>query len=257
MDAHQNEVRHDTEELKEISKWTRKYAQNRTLTVLVFMVVIVFFSMVFAAVFAFLLALAAAGFLKGNMVLGCVGTVVLVAGLAVTVKYYIVILKKYGGKNKGLIDQIVGQRIYGKEGAASMPMPQLSKKMKRVDIVVGIVYLVLFLGSMEFAMLGYIPVKYILPLMAVFVVPFGVYMYFIQRPHLGPVLLLFPILYAFHAILILAGVPIFFTGNFATPLNMLLPVVYTFLAYMIGHIYSRYALKKLKTAAHLQEDSNG
>jgi hypothetical protein len=88
--------------------------------------------------------------------------------------------------------------------------------------------------------------------MALFVVPFNVYLYFMQRPRLGPVLLICPILYTIHAILIIAGVPIFFSGTFAVPLNMLLPIIYTLLTYMIGHLYSRYALKKLKGLAHLE-----
>ena len=140
-----------------------------------------------------------------------------------------------------------------------MPQPKLSKKMKCLDIVVAIVYMILFIGSMNLAMGGHIPVKYLQPLMVLFIVPFLVFQYFMQRPRLGPVLLIFPILYAIHAILILAGVPIFFTGTFGVPLNMGLPIlVYTFFAYMIGHVYSRYALKKLKGLTHLEgEAANG
>ncbi|MCK5595245.1 hypothetical protein KAI19_03615, partial [bacterium] len=63
------------------------------------------------------------------------------------------------------------------------------------------------------------------------------------------------ILYAIHAILILAGVPIFFTGNLGI-LNMPVPLIgYAFLAYMIVHLYSRYALKKLKRITHLEGDT--
>ena len=139
-----------------------------------------------------------------------------------------------------------------------MPIPKISKKMKYLDIVVAIVYMILFIGSMNLAMEGHIPVKYLQPLMVLFIVPFLVFQYFLQRPRLGPALLICPILYTIHAILILAGVPIFFTGTFAVPLNMSLPIlVYTFLAYMIGHLYSRCALKKLKEASRFQENNNG
>ena len=136
-----------------------------------------------------------------------------------------------------------------------MPMSEITKKKKWVDVVVGIVYMVCILGTMNLGMTGYITVKYVLPIMALFVVPFGVYQYFIMRPRLGPVLLIFPILYAIHAILIIAGVPIFFTGTFAVPLNMFLVLVYNFLAFIIGHIYSRYALKKLKSITELEGES--
>jgi hypothetical protein len=242
----------DAEKLREIPKWTRKYAQNRTLTILVLTAMTTLFGMLIAVLVGFPLALAVIGFWKGNMILGCVGIVVFVAALVAIVKFYIFIFAKFGGKNKGLLDQIIDRWMYGQEGFTSMPQPKLSKKMKRLDIVVGIVYMVCLLGSMELGILGYIPVKYLLPLMALFVVPFGVYQYFILWPRLGPVLLIFPILYAIHAILIIAGAPIFFTGIFAVPLNMFLPVIYNLLAYMIGHIYSRYALKKLKGLTRLE-----
>ncbi len=252
---HNKSQAQNTEKLKEIPKWTRKYARNRTLTILVLMVMVVLFGMFVAVLVGLPLALAVAGFWKGNMVLGCVGTAVLVVVLVAIVKFYIIIFAKFGGKNKGLLDQIIDRWIYGQEGFTSMPQPKLSKKMKCLDIFVGIVYMVCLIGSMELAMLGYIPVKYLLPLMALFVVPFNVYLYFMQRPRLGPVLLICPILYTIHAILIIAGVPIFFTGTFAVPLNMFLPVIYAFLTYMIGHLYSRYALKKLKGITHLEGDA--
>jgi hypothetical protein len=257
MNSKQNNKSQDrnTEKLKEIPKWTRKYAQNRTLTIFVLIAMTALFGMFIAVLVGFPLALAVTGFWKGNMLLGCVGTAVLIAVLAAIVKFYIFIFAKFGGKNKGLLDQIIDRWIYGHEGSASMPQPKLTKKRKFLDIFAGIVYMVCILGSMQLAMLGYIPVKYILPLMSLFVVPFGVYQYFILWPRLGPVLLIFPILYAIHAILIIAGVPIFFTGIFAVPLNMFLPLIYSFLAYVIGHLYSRYALKKLKGLTHLEGDT--
>jgi len=255
MNAQQNQVPQNMGELREIPKWTRKYAQNRTLTILVLILMTALFGMFVAFLVGFPLALAVAGFRKGNIVLGCVGTAVLVAVLAAIVKFYIFMFAKFGGKNKGLLDQIIDRWVYGQEGAASMPQPKLSKRKKWLDIFIGIAYMVCLLGSMELGMTGYIEVRYLLPFMALFVVPFGVYQYFILWPRLGPVLLLYPILYAIHAILIIAGVPIYFTGMFAVPLNMLLPLIYTLLTYMIGHLYSRYALKKLKGLTHLEGDT--
>jgi len=257
MDSKQNNKLqdHKAEKLKEIPKWTRKYAQNRTLTILVLMAMLGLFSMLIAAIVGFLLALAVTGFRKGNIILGCVGAAVLAAVLAALVKFYIYIFAKFGGKNKGLLDQIIDRWIYGQEGFTSMPQTKLTKKRKFLDICLGIVFMVCILGSMQLAMLGYISVKYLLPLMALFVVPFGVYQYFIMRPRFGPVILIFPVLYAIHAILIIAGVPIYFTGTFAVPLNMLLPIIYNLLAFMVGHIYSRYALKKIKSLTHLEGDT--
>ena len=257
MNAQQDQVTEGMEKLKEIPKWTRRYAQNRTLTILVLMVMTMLFGAFFAALIGFPLILAAAGFRKGNIILGCVGIVVLVAGLVACFKCLLILNRKFGGKNRGLLVRLLDQRIYGKEGTVSTPQPKLSKTKKCLDIFVGIVSIVCFLGSMELAMIGYLPVKYLLPFMALFVVPLGLYQYFTLWPRLGPVLLIYPILYAIHAILIIAGLPIFFTGIFAVPLNMLVPITYNLLAYVIGHLYSRYALKKLKTTAHLQDNNNG
>ena len=136
-----------------------------------------------------------------------------------------------------------------------MPMPEAAKKTKWSEIIISIVYMVCLLGSMNLAMRGYIPDKYFIPLTALFVVPFNVYLYFIQRPRLGPVLVLCPILYSIHALLIIAGVPIYFTGIYAVPLNLFVPLIYTFITYLIGHLYSRYALKKLKSLTHLEGDT--
>ena len=138
-----------------------------------------------------------------------------------------------------------------------MPEPKLTKKKKRIEFVVGAVLLICIIGTMYFSMEGYIASKYQQPVTAVYFVPFGVYEYFLRRSRFGPLVLICPILCTVHAILIIAGVPIYFTGDSGIIRNMFLPVAgYTFLAHVIANLYSRYALKKLKTAAHLQEDTN-
>jgi len=62
MNTEQNHVPQDMEKLKEIPKWTRKYAQNRTLTILVLIVMTTLFGMFVAVLVGFPLALAVAGF---------------------------------------------------------------------------------------------------------------------------------------------------------------------------------------------------
>jgi len=247
----------NAEKLKEIPKWTRKYAQNRTLTILVLMVMLMFFSMFIAVLVGFSLALAAAGFRKGNIILGCVGIAVLVAVLVATVKFIIIFLSKYGGKNRGLIDQLLDQRIYGKEGTASVPVPKSSKKKRCLEIVSVVVFFICFFGSWHLAIKGYIAYKYLQPVSVLYIVPYVVCgWYFWQSPRMGPIYLLYPILYSIHAILIVAGVPIFFTTENFCIFSICLPAIgYGFLPFIIGHIYSRYALKKLKAAAHLEGEA--
>jgi len=247
MSTQQNQVPQNTEKLKEIPKWTRKYAQNRTLTTFVLIAITGLFAM-FVAVPSTLLILA---FMKGSMILASV----CIAVLAAIVIFLIIFISKYGGKNKGLIDQRIDHWIYGHEGTASMSAPKSTKKKKWLDGVAGAISGIWIIGTMYLGMEGYLAFKYMQPVSALYLVPFYVYQYFLQRPRLGPLLLICPILYAIHAILIIAGVPIFFTGNLCM-LNLALPAFgYTFLAYTIGHVYSRYALKKLKGLTHLEGDT--
>jgi hypothetical protein len=58
--------------------------------------------------------------------------------------------------------------------------------------------------------------------------------------------LLWPVLYALHAMLIVAGVPIVFSGKWKL-LDMLIPTVgYGLLSAGIAHIYSRVVLRRLR-----------
>jgi hypothetical protein len=94
------------------------------------------------------------------------------------------------------------------------------------------------------------------PVSALYVVPFLVFLYLWQRPVISPLTLLWPTLYTIHAILVVAGVPIQFGGRLVF-LNMLIPIAgYGVLCGLLGHIYSQYALKRLKTTAHLQENTD-
>jgi len=189
---------------------------------------------------------------KGNMILACVSIIALVG----TWICLIIFIPKFGGKNRGLIDLRIDQWTYSKDGTVSMPEPESTKKQKRLDGVVGVVVGRCILGRIYSGMEGYIAFKYMLPVSALYYLPFLVFEYCLQRPRLGPLVPMCPILCTIHAILIVAGVPIFFTENLCV-LNLFLSVFgYGFLAYVICHVYSRYALKKLKTAAHLQENTN-
>jgi len=255
MNNKQNNKSQDknAEKLKEIPKWSRKYAQNRMLTPIVLMVMVILLGMFVAVLVGFPLALAVAGFWKRNMILGLVGIAVLVAALVTILIVMIIIFSKFGGKNRGLIDQLIEQRIYGKEGTASIPLPKITKKMRGLDYLVGAICLIYMLGVNSLCIMDYIAFKYQQPLMALCFVPVFVFEYFfLLRPKVGPLFLILPILYTIHAILILAGVPIFFTG-YMRFWNMFIPLIgYAFLAYVIGHLYSRYALKKLKGITHLE-----
>ncbi len=133
----------DAEKLKEIPKWTRKYAQNRILTASVPIVIVLLFSVGIS----FPLALTWTAFVKGKMILTGAG----IALFVVTLICLIIFLRKFGGKNRVSIDQW----IYGKEGTASMPEPKLTKKNKWLGFVVAVVVFICILGTYHLSVEGH------------------------------------------------------------------------------------------------------
>jgi hypothetical protein len=90
------------------------------------------------------------------------------------------------------------------------------------------------------------------PVSAIYVVPFLLVLHLMIRPAAGKLMLLWPTLYALHAILVVAGAPILFSGHWKG-LNMLMPIAgYGLLTSLICHLYSRYALRKVKRLAQME-----
>ena len=247
MNSKQNNKSQDqnTEKLKEIPKWTRKYAQNRTIPVLIALAIS---SCLFAGI-AISSYFGAKAYLNGNMVLFWICIFVFITSM---IGVTIISVPKWGGK---IIERIT-QRVYAGEGSVSISAPESMKKKEWLGYVVATIFGSCILGSVILGFMGYFTIEYMQPISALYVVPFLVFLYIWQRPIISPLALLWPTLYAFHAILVVAGVPIQF-GKPWIFLNMIIPMVgYGILCGLLGHFYSRYALKKLKTAAHLQEDTN-
>ncbi len=236
----------DIEKLKEIPKWTRKYAQNRTIPVLVAMLIgmCLFGGIAGSSYFGGI------AYLAGNMVLFWFCVFVMAVSM---ISLFFFSVPKWSGKFIARISR----RLYNREGDVLISVPETIKKKQWVGYVVAMVFGSCVFMSVILGLLGYLSIKYMQPVSALYVVPFLVFLYFRQRPMNGPIALLWPILYTIHALLIVTGVPILFTGDMVG-WNMMLPVFgYGFLTHIIGHIYSRYALKKLKTTAHLEENTNG
>ena len=103
-----------------------------------------------------------------------------------------------------------------------------------------------------------LPIKYMQPVSAIFVIPLIIAIGIWQPRSIQPagfLSWLWPILYVVHAVLIVAGVPIVFHGPW-TSLNIIIPLAgYGILCALPGHFYSRYALKKLKGLTHLEGDT--
>jgi len=227
-------------DLREIPKWTRRYAQNRALPFLVFMAVFI----AGAAVFAGLPLLIKWALSRGDRFLAAVFTVAL-CGFAAWWLWFAFV----GGAR---IISRIAERLYRREGSVSTRGMPDAFSGRRAHLAV---FLLMFCGVADvgLGLLGLLPQYYMQPISALYVVPFLLYLWAKCLPGASPFMLLWPALYALHAILLVAGAPIHFGGQYEV-LNMFVPVVgYALVAGLIGHLYSRVALRRLRALAKSPE----
>jgi hypothetical protein len=220
--------------LQQMPKWVRRYAQNQTIPVLVFLIA---FTVLFASIsgFSYLAGRACRAGQHPRFLLFLAGVIVsVVANLWFSVP-------RWGGRWVAR----TGQRFYSQEGQVQLSSPKPTGAMRFVTIGFGLCLLAFISASI----LGFVNARYMQPASALVVVPFLMFMILVQRSKSGYLMLLWPGLYAVHAILILAGAPILFQGRWDV-LNMLIPTAgYGLFAAAVAHLYSRYALFRLKRLA--------
>jgi len=244
VDTGQNKSPEDIERLREIPKWTRRYTENRTLPFLVGMATFLLF---FAAI-GIPSYVGGNAYRAGNMLLFwvCIFALILVCTALIFFS-----IPMWGGK----FTEKLNLKLYGKEGYVVLMPCQKTKKGRLIAVIVGLTFGACVMISAALGVLGYIPIEYMQPVSAIYVVPFIVSIGILQRPTVSPagfLAWLWPTLYTIHAILIIAGVPILFHRPWIA-LNMLIPIAgYGILCGLPGHIYSRYALKKLKSITSLE-----
>jgi len=120
------------------------------------------------------------------------------------------------------------------------------------DKVVAIAFAVLVCGTPLLCDYVKLPLQYLQPLTAAYTVPFMVYISIRQSAFSTRLMLLWPGLYALHAVLVLAGVPLL--ANIPTMLAVILPMtLYGLVAVLAAHLYSRYALHRLRELARSAE----
>jgi hypothetical protein len=233
------------EDAREIGKWARTYAQNRTLGVLVSLTV-------FLALF---LAIAASSYLggqayrSGNAAI-LWASIALMASAMAGLLFFAV--PRWGGK---WVERMT-ERLYVGEGSARLEAPRTRSRRWLMGLAAA-TFAVCILAQIAIRQKYGIPEQYVQPISAIYCVPFLVAIWLVQRPAVGPLALLWPALYALHAVLILAGVPILFDGRWQD-LNMLIPTAgYGLLAGLIAHAYSRFALRRLRRTARasLQDET--
>jgi hypothetical protein len=231
-----------SKDLKQIPLWTRRYAQNRTIPFLVSLVIFLLFFIALAGTSY----LAGNALRSGNMVAfwSCIFVLVCVSTALIFFS-----VPGWGGN---FINRIT-QRLYSSEGDITLSTPVRIRKHSWIGWVAGSIFMSCILTSVALGIYGYIPIEYMQPISAIYCVPFLVFLWFWQRPMVGLLSLLWPSLYALHAIMVVVGVPIQFSGEWSF-LNMLIPIVgYGILSGLIGHLYSRFALSKLKDLASVKQ----
>jgi len=231
-------------DVRDIPKWARRYAQNRTLPMLVFFAIFV----VGFAAFGGLSYLTAWAHVTGQRALAVAAMLVL-SGFAAWWMWF-----SFVGEPR--IMRRITERLYRSEGAVS-PDSSPQDNILRKSPAVGFVFMFCVIASVGLGLLGVLPIRYMQPVSALYMIPFFVYVGISQRGASSPFMVLWPALYAIHAILLVAGAPIYFGGKWEA-LNMLVPVVgYGALAALAAHIYSRYALRRLRALAASPEETGG
>jgi hypothetical protein len=231
--------RSELEDAQQMQRWVRRYAQNRSLPVVVFLIVFAMLSLAIGLPSYW----GGMAYREGNATLLVVCIGVLMVAMAAT----IYLSMPWGGRRL----QQMAERLYAGEGRVTIAIPR--GKRRWLGAALGAGFAICVMGSVILGLLGYLPnEKYMQPISAIYVVPFLVGLNFLLRPATGYIPLLWPLLYALHAALIVAGAPIVFVGVWEQ-LNMLVPMVgYGILTSFVGHAYSRWALHRVRSLAAQQ-----
>ncbi|MFO8079542.1 MAG: hypothetical protein R6V07_04460 [Armatimonadota bacterium] len=217
------------ERMKDLPKWADRYARNRTMPALLMMTL--FF--IGFAVFGLLGTALRVTFESGQIAIGIMLSVILLA--AVTGWIWSVFsgaMSQFGSD--------LAKRYYEREGAAIAKAGERPKWSWRSWII--------FAALITAAIVaGILPVKmqYAQPIVACYLVPLMVWWVATDGKITLPMGLLWPALYALHAVAMLLGAPLTIADD-AGQTTMWPLMGYLFVALLAGHFYSRYALKRMR-----------
>lgn len=223
------------EGIREIPKWTRRYAQNRTLAVVVSLAIF----LAGAAVFGGLSYLTGWAYHAGRRTLAA-SSMLALCGFAVWWMWFSFV----GGAR---IIRSLSERLYQGEGGVSVGAGAGRVEGKGIQLG-AFVFVFCVIASVGLGFLGFIRIGLMQPISALYVAPFLCWLGMkLHRAGVGsPFMFLWPALYGIHAILLVTGVPI----GMGPMLDMFVPTVgYGLVAALAAHVYSRYALRKLKRLA--------
>lgn len=222
------------DDLRDIPKWTRRYAENRTLRIVVALGIM----LAGVGVFLGLGYLSVWAFRSDNRLLIWASLAALWAFIGWWLWFSFV------GASR-LIPRIT-QRLYRGEGSVSMGGAPDTELPQVPNLAVCLLVLFAF-AHMFLIQRGVLPERYVQPIAVLYVVPFMLWLGLRLRPSpRSPFMFLWPALFVIHGVLIVAGVPI----SRGIAFDIFVPTVgYGLIAALAGHIYSRVALRRLRHLA--------
>ena len=225
----------DQKQASELFAWTRSYAQHRSLAMFLCLVAI---GIIIAGLSGF------SHLARQAMRAGDTGLAYFyggVVGLFILANIWLAV-PQWGGRTL----RRWAARIYGEEGEAALE-PELTPGQKASGWIVLIIFAV-WIQVMVWGNFKLSPAM-LQPVSALGLVPFLVFIVWRSKGAIGRLLYVWPALYTIHAVLIVAGAPIVFTGKL-NYLNMAIPTLgYGLLTALAAHAWSRYALRRARRAA--------
>jgi hypothetical protein len=228
--------------LREVPRLAGVYSRNRTLVILVSMLI----CSLAAALIAGLSAGAARAYGTGHPGLG---VVLMVADAVVCLGWvWLVLSKRLNQWMSG-----VSEWLYRGDGmVVAAPVCQPGRSTKVVAWVFG----VLVCATPMLLQQWPVPDWCLQPITALYTVPFMAWLWWAQRSHQSPLMLIWPVLYALHAVALLAGLPLLRTLD--PMMQVLLPMVaYSAIAVVASHLHGRYALRRLRALARAGAEDDG
>ncbi len=243
----EKEIKNDAtdapDRVREMPKWVRRYAHNRTLPVLVNLGLFLF---AFVAI-GRLSMLAAREGQAGHKVAGVAFVVVSLAACALWV--WLVTTHR-----STRLSGALSSRLYGAEGTAVAGAKPRGRS--RADMVVPIAFGLCVTLQILAGFAFETTIRHMVPIMAAYSIPFLLYIWARQGGRAAPFMLLWPGLLVIHAALALAGVHPF--SDEPNEVNILVPTVgYGAIAALVSHVYSRVALRRLRSLARGPDDKTG
>jgi len=223
------------DDVRAIPLWADRHARNRMLPLMIMVAAAPVGLAVAASVSLLVIAWRAGSAVQSGLFLAAAA--VPLAGLA-----WLVFTRRLQAAMQAVYNAMV--RGEGHVVAAASPEAQ-----RRGQSLVGWIAFVLIVMTPVIAQHVHLPTRYLQPVVAAYLVPV-LFLQITRRGMIGgPLMLLWPGLYALHALLLLAGVPL--PAAREPMMNVLIPLVlYCVVAMVASHLYSRFALRKLRRLAH-------